>query len=183
VSPDPTYAGFWRRLLAFLIDYLVIGVVQLGLYSVSLLRLGGDPKTVSASIAASSAATWAYFAVMESSPLQATLGKLAIGIRVADARGGPLTFRRASLRYWAKWLSSLTLMIGWLMAAFTPRRQALHDVVARSVVVRTGYVAPARSGHWDPTVPLFDEYWDGSGWVRPTPGLRPSEGSQQASPF
>ena len=141
MSPDPTYAGFWRRLLAFLIDYLVIGVVQLGLYSVSLLRLGGDPKTVSASIAASSAATWAYFAVMESSPLQATLGKLAIGIRVADARGGPLTFRRASLRYWAKWLSSLTLMIGWLMAAFTPRRQALHDVVARSVVVRTGYVA------------------------------------------
>jgi len=127
VSPDPTYAGFWRRLLAFLIDYLVIGVVQLGLYSVSLLRLGGDPKTVSASIAASSAATWAYFAVMESSPLQATLGKLAIGIRVADARGGPLTFRRASLRYWAKWLSSLTLMIGWLMAAFTPRRQALHE--------------------------------------------------------
>ena len=115
---------------------------------------------MSASIAASSAATWAYFAVMESSPLQATLGKLAIGIRVADARGGPLTFRRASLRYWAKWLSSLTLMIGWLMAAFTPRRQALHDVVARSVVVRTGYVAPARSGHWDPTVPLFDEYWD-----------------------
>jgi uncharacterized RDD family membrane protein YckC len=177
VSPDTRYAGFWRRLLAYLIDYFVIGVVELALYSVSLLRLGGDPKTVSASIAASSAAAWAYFALMESSPLQATLGKLAIGIRVADARGGPLTFRRASLRYWAKWLSSLTLMIGWLMAAFTPRRQALHDVIARSVVVRTGYIAPARSVHWDPTVPLLDEYWDGSRWVRPIPGSLPSDGS------
>src|SRR5205814_8905548 len=90
---------------------------------------------------------------------------------------------RASLRNWTKWLTSLTLMIGWLMAAFTPRRQALHDVVARSVVVRTGYVAPARSGHWDPTLPLFDEHWDGPGWVRPTLGLRPSAGPEQAPPF
>src|SRR5690242_8604918 len=111
MSPSAMYAGFWRRLLAYLIDYLVVAVIQLTLYSVSLVRLGGDPKTVSASIAASSAATWAYFALMESSPLQATMGKLAIGIRVADVRGGPLTFRRASVRYWAKWLSSLTLMI------------------------------------------------------------------------
>ena len=159
------YAGFWKRLLAYLIDYLVVGAIQLGLYSVSLGRLPGDPKTLSASVAAASAATWAYFAVLESSPLQATIGKLAIGIRVEDASGGPLTFRRASVRYWAKWLSSITLMIGWLMAAFTPRRQALHDLVARSVVVRTGYVQPARSGHWDPTVPLLAEYWDGSRWA------------------
>jgi len=117
------YAGFWRRLLAHLIDSLVVAVIQLGLYSVTIGRLSSDPKAAYAYITAASAATWAYFALMESSPLQATLGKLAIGIRVQDVRGGPLTFRRATVRYWAKVLSSLTLMVGWLMAAFTPR----HD--------------------------------------------------------
>jgi len=163
------YAGFWRRLAAYLIDALVVAVIQLGLYSVTVGHVANESKAIYAAIGAASAATWAYFAVMESSPWQATLGKLAIGIKVQDARGGPLTFRRASVRYLAKVLSSLTLMIGWLMVGFTPRRQALHDVIAGSVVVRTDYVPALHTDHWDPAVPLLAEYWDGSRWAERPP--------------
>lgn len=164
------YAAFGWRLLAYLVDAIVVGVIQSGLYAGAIIGPGhGDAKVLSASTAVAAAVTWAYFAVLESSPLQATLGKLAVGLRVEHVDGGPLTFRRASLRYWAKSLSTLTLMIGWLMAAFTPRRQALHDTIARSVVVKVGHGSAAPSAppaHWDPTVPLLAEFWDGNGWTR-----------------
>jgi uncharacterized RDD family membrane protein YckC len=170
------YAAFGWRLIAYLVDGAVIAVLQTGLYAGAILGPAhGEPKAMAVSVAVSSAATWAYFAVLESSPLQATLGKLAVGIRVEHVNGGPLTFRRASLRYWAKTLSSLTLMIGWLMAAFTPRRQALHDSIARSVVVKVqpAIAQPIAKSHWDPAVPLLAEYWDGRQWVnrRPTGGV------------
>lgn len=163
------YAAFGWRLLAYLVDSAVIAVVDAGLYAGALVGPGhADPKALSASVAVASALTWAYFALMESSPLQATLGKLAVGLRVEHVDGGPLTFRRASLRHWAKTISSLTLGIGWLMAAFTPRRQALHDSIARSVVVKAQTAAdlPAPTVHWDPVVPQFSEYWDGTAWTR-----------------
>jgi uncharacterized RDD family membrane protein YckC len=159
------YAGFFRRLLAYLIDALVIGALQLGLFAAAIPGTTLEPKAIATSLAVRGAATWAYFALMESSPLQATLGKLALGIRVEHEGGGPLTFRRASLRYYLKILSSLPLMIGWLMAAFTPRRQALHDLLAKSVVVRTDRTVAATAEHWDPSVPLLAEHWDGARWV------------------
>jgi uncharacterized RDD family membrane protein YckC len=159
------YAGFFRRLLAYLIDALVVAALQIGLFAAAIPVLSSDPKVNASSLAVRSAATWAYFALMESSPLQATLGKLALGIRVEHEQGGPLTFRRASMRYWLKILSSLTLMIGWLMAAFTPRRQALHDLMVHSVVVRTDVIEQTSAEHWDPAVPLLAEHWDGTRWV------------------
>ena len=74
---------------------------------------------------------------MESSHLQATLGKMALSLQVTDLEGRRITFAKATGRFFAKYLSVLTLGIGYLMAAFTERKQALHDIIAGTLVVRT----------------------------------------------
>ncbi len=79
---------------------------------------------------------WLYFTLLESSVLQATLGKTFIGIRVTDEQGRRISILKANARYWAKILSVLTLGVGFLMAGFTRRKQALHDFVAGTLVVR-----------------------------------------------
>jgi uncharacterized RDD family membrane protein YckC len=77
-----------------------------------------------------------YYSVMESSPWQATLGKRALGLQVTDLQGRRISFGRATGRYFAKIVSGLTLSIGYLMAGFTRRKQALHDIIAECLVVR-----------------------------------------------
>ncbi len=79
---------------------------------------------------------WLYFTLLESSTVQATLGKAVIGIRVTDEQGRRISLLRANARYWAKILSVITLGFGYLMAGFTRRKQALHDMVAGTLVVR-----------------------------------------------
>jgi uncharacterized RDD family membrane protein YckC len=79
---------------------------------------------------------WIYFAVMESSPLQGTLGKIALGIKVTDLIGNRPSFGQTTGRWLGKWVSSLILSVGWWMAAFTPKRQALHDMIAGCLVVQ-----------------------------------------------
>ena len=81
------------------------------------------------------AAYWLYYALLESSPSRATLGKMALGIVVTDLQGGRISFGRATGRHFAKYLSSLILMIGYLMAGFTRQKQALHDILAGTLVV------------------------------------------------
>jgi uncharacterized RDD family membrane protein YckC len=78
---------------------------------------------------------WLYFAGMESSAGQATLGKRALGIKVTDMSGNRITFGKATGRFFGKILSSLILLIGFLMAAFTQKKQALHDLLAGTLVV------------------------------------------------
>lgn len=80
--------------------------------------------------------TWLYFAIMESSPLKATLGKLALGIRVTDIRGNKISFMKAKGRYFGKIISGFIFSIGYLMAGFTEKKQALHDIMAGCIVVR-----------------------------------------------
>jgi uncharacterized RDD family membrane protein YckC len=80
--------------------------------------------------------TWLYFAGLESSAWQATLGKRATRLQVTDRTGRRLSFGRATGRFFAKAISAITLLIGYLVAAFTPRKQALHDLIAGTVVVR-----------------------------------------------
>lgn len=79
---------------------------------------------------------WLYFAFMESSARQATRGKMVIRARVTDEHGGRISFRQATLRYFAKAISALILCVGFVMIAFTERRQGLHDKIARTLVVR-----------------------------------------------
>jgi len=78
---------------------------------------------------------WLYYALMESSSKQATLGKMAIGIKVVDLNGNRITFGRATGRYFGKILSGLILNIGYIMAGFTERKQALHDMIASCLVI------------------------------------------------
>jgi uncharacterized RDD family membrane protein YckC len=89
-----------------------------------------------ASIVMSGLCAWLYFALLESSKLQGTLGKAALNIRVTDLDGRRISFGRATGRHFGKWLSGLTLLIGYLIQPFTRRRQALHDLLAGTLVVR-----------------------------------------------
>lgn len=123
------YAGFWRRVGALLIDSILLSVVFAPLY----LALRDQLATWSA---LETAASWLYFALMESSSRQATLGKMALGIVVTDMEGNRIGFGRATGRYFAKIISALILGIGYLMAAFTARKQGLHDIIVGTLVVK-----------------------------------------------
>lgn len=119
-----TYAGFWMRLLAVLIDGALLGIVSRFLFG---YRGAGWLATVMLN--------WMYYALMESSRNQATLGKQVLGLKVVDIDGNRISFGRATGRYFAKWLSVLTLLVGFIMAGFTAKKQALHDFVAGTLVV------------------------------------------------
>ncbi len=132
------YAGFWRRFAALWLDGVVIAasVNVLRAYALypEIMKL---PDFVPAvySVVVGSVFAWLYFCGMESSPMQATLGKWLVGIFVADYAGHRITFGRATGRYFGKALSYLILGIGFLMAGFTERKQGLHDIMAECVVV------------------------------------------------
>jgi uncharacterized RDD family membrane protein YckC len=79
---------------------------------------------------------WIYYAALESSSWQATLGKKILGLRVTDLAGNRISFARASGRFFGMILSSMILGIGFLMAGFTARKQALHDILAGCLVLR-----------------------------------------------
>jgi uncharacterized RDD family membrane protein YckC len=80
-------------------------------------------------------AEWLYFAGLESSTMQATVGKMALGVRVTGLDGGRIGFGRATCRLLAKIVSGLILYIGFIMAGFTARKQALHDMMCGTLVV------------------------------------------------
>ena len=78
---------------------------------------------------------WLYYAGMESSGMQATLGKRVMGLKVTDVDGDQIGFGTATGRFLGKMISGLILGIGYIMAAFTPKKQALHDMIAGTVIV------------------------------------------------
>lgn len=149
-----SYAGFWRRFVAYLIDSAILSIVALIVLMPPLLLLSfgaaatetesGEPGpglilvilVYLVGIGVVFVACWLYFALMESSSKGATLGKMAIGIRVTDLQGRRISFGRATGRYFAKILSSLVFGLGYLMAAFTQQKQALHDIVAGCLVTK-----------------------------------------------
>ena len=79
---------------------------------------------------------WLYYALFESSKHGGTLGKMAIGLKVTTPEGQRITFGRASGRYFAKIVSNMTIYIGYIMAGFTEKKQALHDILANCIVVK-----------------------------------------------
>ena len=152
-----TYAGFWKRFVAYLIDELILGaiaaiilipfIVLIGLSS--FMSEGDYPESmIGFLIAIISAylfaicliliAKWLYYALMESKK-GATLGKMALGIKVTDMNGNMVTFGRATGRYFGKFISGLTLGIGYIIAGFTQQKQALHDIMAKTLVVNKYY--------------------------------------------
>jgi len=159
----PPFAAFWRRTAAILIDWLILASVEIALWILVVL-LSSDTANLYEVGPVGAAISWAYFALFESSPAQATPGKMAAGIKVTEVGGGAISFKRASVRYWCKSLSTVILAVGWALAAFTPRRQALHDLLAGTVVIRSLVLEPANR-HWDPQIGSFRERWDGTRWV------------------
>jgi uncharacterized RDD family membrane protein YckC len=141
------YAGFWRRVAAAILDGLIVGAVTAPF---TIGMSGGNRYSTTAS-SISTVVSWLYSALMESSSKQATLGKMALGIRVTDLDGNRITFGKATGRYFAKILSALILGIGFLMVAFTQRKQGLHDILAGTLVVKGE--APAGSGAVPPPPP------------------------------
>jgi uncharacterized RDD family membrane protein YckC len=126
----PRYAGFWVRVFAFWLDCLVLGAI-FGLIGWLL----GVSKWDEAHPQAMLILMWLYFAGMESSRWQATLGKKALDIRVTDLEGNRISFLRAAARNLAKYFSLVILFVGVLMIPFTKRKQGLHDLIARCLVV------------------------------------------------
>jgi uncharacterized RDD family membrane protein YckC len=148
------HAGFWLRFLAYWIDWAillagdVVVFVVFGLIGGVLDGTLGSSSTGSTSVGVAGSVgsllawatvltgNWLYFSLQESSAQQATLGKRAIGIKVTDLEGRRLSFGRATSRYFSKILSGLICDIGYVMAGLTERKQALHDVIASTLVIR-----------------------------------------------
>jgi uncharacterized RDD family membrane protein YckC len=156
------YAGFWRRLAAWLIDGLLLGGTLVTLAMIVQTVAPNDLRALANIAPVSILLGWAYFSLLESSPAQATVGKAALDLYVTDRDGDPIDFWRASIRYWAKVISALALMLGWLMAAFTPGKRALHDYVAGTLVLRRATV-PVTPSFADSAAGV-GEYWDGGRW-------------------
>ena len=147
-----TYAGFWRRFVAHLIDKMLVGIVALIFMILFFVTIGisafssrdFDPTDVNSLLALLGACLmiiplliigdWLYYASMESKK-GATVGKMALGIKVTDMQGNPVSFGRATGRYFGKILSGLTLCIGFIIAGFTQQKQALHDILAKTLVI------------------------------------------------
>jgi uncharacterized RDD family membrane protein YckC len=129
------YASPWRRLAAWLIEFVVVVVLLVaGLVVGSVLANG----SLFFGFVVALSAVWLYFAGLESSPQQSTLSGRLLGTRVTDLHGEPLTFTRATTRHFAMYLTALTpVAIGYFMAFWTKRRQTLHDYLASTIVVRT----------------------------------------------
>ena len=153
------YAGFWLRLVAVIIDGIIVGVLESFIFIPIMVALGlsffnsttnvdmedpGNMVGMIAAIVAAAGAYWIlaqaiqilYFSFMEASKNQATLGKMVVGIKVTDTNGQRLDFTKAFLRNLCKLISNFTLLIGYIMAGFTEKKQALHDMIASTLVVK-----------------------------------------------
>jgi uncharacterized RDD family membrane protein YckC len=139
------YAGLWLRFLSALVDgaVLFMPLAFAEFIAVVIFKLLASGKSSNLAILSvffplltPVLITWLYFAVLESSSWQATVGKKAFGLYVTDLTGQRLSFARATLRTFAKYLSILTAGIGYILCGFTQRKQALHDMAAGSLVLR-----------------------------------------------
>jgi uncharacterized RDD family membrane protein YckC len=142
------YAGFWARFAAFTLDWVivvVIAAVAAAAAAFLALTFHEDTRVPSPwSMLAVGVVGWLYFAGLESGGYCATLGKRALHLQVLDAGGmARIGFLRATFRWLGRFVSWLPFMLGYLLQALTRRRQALHDLIAGTVVVET---APAARG-------------------------------------
>lgn len=135
------YGGFWARSLALSIDSFLLGIM-LWLIIATVGFVVSQQKAASgltvilflAGLALFGFISWLYYALFESSDFQATPGKMALGLIVTNYDGSKISFARATGRYFAKTISYLIFNIGFLMAAVTERKQALHDLISGCLV-------------------------------------------------
>ncbi|MBP3039679.1 RDD family protein [Bacillaceae bacterium Marseille-Q3522] len=132
------YAGFWIRVAAMLVELFML--VILYLIPSGLLTLTGDPllNTAVRSVVLMVLSTgYAFYAIMmPASKYQATLGKYIFGLKIVDESGIKLTPQQSAIRYFSQILSGITLFIGYIMIAFTKEKRGLHDLLAKTYVVK-----------------------------------------------
>lgn len=154
-----TFAGFWLRFVAYIIDTVIIYALQsfifvpvFGLLGISFASraeqfenmsdaeavgaIGAMAALSSAAIFLSGVIALLYWTIMESSKYQATIGKLALGLKVTDMDGNSLDFVKALVRNLCKILSGMIMGIGYIIAGFTEKKQGLHDIIANTLVVK-----------------------------------------------
>ena len=131
VTPSPAtgvarYAAFWERFVAQVIDVVILSVATGTVFT----------ATFGAGMAIGFFAPWLYEAFMTSSEWQATVGKRVMSIVATDLNGNRMSFARATGRHFAKYISVFLLGIGFVIAAFTAKKQALHDMIAETLVMK-----------------------------------------------
>jgi uncharacterized RDD family membrane protein YckC len=159
-SQSTKYAAFWKRSIALFIDLVIVYVLIVLVTAAvnTMLRLPVEHdltfqtgnairynKFVEDNLIVLTVLyafiklglLFPYFSIMESSNRQATLGKLVMRIKITDLRGERISFAKAGVRFFAKILSTNILLIGYLIALFTERKQALHDLLASTVVINS----------------------------------------------
>ena len=149
ISPAPPpgweYASFSRRALAFSIDQIILMVIVLALMLPLIILMGLGTMIAWPFVTIfflpptwpiSTTVAWIYYALQESGRHRGTFGKRMCGLSVVDMGGKRITFLRASARFFAKFISSAIMLVGYIMAAFTERHQALHDLIAETLVVK-----------------------------------------------
>ncbi|MCH8473703.1 MAG: RDD family protein [Opitutales bacterium] len=133
------YAGFWKRVVAAIIDGFVlapIGLIAGAFLGFAAAGSGASHEGVELlSNMVGVLIGWLYHGLLESSHRQATLGKMAMGIVVTDLKGQQISFARASGRFFGMYLSAFIFLIGFIMVAFTAKKQGLHDMLAGCLVV------------------------------------------------
>jgi uncharacterized RDD family membrane protein YckC len=147
------YAGFWLRFCAWFIDQVIllvlggcIGGILGGIIGGVAASSGNGPGSPGWSSTMDSVRvignlisvviSWLYYALQESSGVQATLGKRALGLVVTDLNGQRMSFGKATGRYFGKLISAIILLVGFFMAGWTERKQALHDIMAGTLVMK-----------------------------------------------
>lgn len=121
------YGGFWIRVGAYFLDAILLVIV----YVILTQTLKSDIQIA----LVNGLIGWLYFAGCESM-MGGTPGKLALSLRVTGTDGGNISFLRATGRYFAKFLSSIVLLCGYIMIAFTSNKQGLHDKIANTLVIK-----------------------------------------------
>jgi uncharacterized RDD family membrane protein YckC len=141
------YGGFWIRFVAAIIDGIIVQAVVTPVVFIAGLMVGVAGAVATAGRGPGFLAiwiggvfglfaSWLYEAAMESSSKQATLGKMIFGMKVTDLQGNRISFARATARHFCKYISAMIMFIGYIMAGFTDRKQALHDMIAGTLVRR-----------------------------------------------
>lgn len=148
VRRPAVYAGFWLRAVAYFIDVVLLTMIGVASILLPLLAKGAIPadnpwflfsganRQIVAIQLLIYMLSWLYFASFESSAWQATPGKRMMRLVVTDLEGRRITFARASGRFFGKFISQFLLFFGFVLAGFTPRKQALHDILAKCLVLR-----------------------------------------------
>lgn len=136
------HAGFWRRVAAYMLDSIILGLASLVFFALigGLGWMASDSPGLAFFIVFLGyvgliVGAWLYFAKFESSARQATPGKHVMGIKVTDDKGQRIGFGRATGRFFGKIVSGMIFNVGYMMAGFTSRKQALHDMMASCCVV------------------------------------------------